>query len=101
MFKFVLNTRFLINKTTHIHTYDINVPESLQLGSMFDVSDVGGVFAEIGLNLTIHGMVWLHHQCRMVAHLTQVLQSLNGEEKRAEDDNGRKMKEYSQCMHYS
>ena len=47
-----------------------------QFAGMLDISQSGACLLEVGLDLGEHGVLWAHHQGRMVAHLPQVLQRL-------------------------
>ena len=64
------------------------LPESLQFGRVSDVGDERGILAEVLLHPGMEGVVWTHHQGRVVAHLTQVLKSLQGQSKRVDNFGG-------------
>ena len=56
----------------------VNLLECLEFGGVSDVSEAGVCLLEVSLDLRKEGVFRRQHQCRMVAHLPQVLESLWG-----------------------
>ena len=54
----------------------VNILECLEFGGVSDVSEAGVCLLEVSLDLREEWVFWRQHQCRMVAHLPQVLESL-------------------------